>query len=72
MSSTALDQALAKACLAAQPAFDTSHAAVIALVIIAKKVQKTMQCQHAELRLERVPGIASLAACHAVGDHDIA
>jgi hypothetical protein len=72
VSSTSLDQPFTQAGLAAQPAFEPSHPAVIALVIIAKKVQKTMQSQDADLGSEGVPRLAGLSARHTRRNHHIA
>jgi hypothetical protein len=39
-----------------QPALETSHAPVIALVIIAEQVQEAMEGKNAEFSLKRVSG----------------
>ena len=68
----ALDQPFDQAAAAAKAALDASHAAVIALVIIAEQVQQAVQRQHAQLGRERMPGLARLAPGDAGGNHDVA
>src|SRR5262249_51173577 len=58
---TPLDQTFAQATLSAQTTFDPGHPAVISLVIIAKKVQESVQSQHPQLDLNCVAGLARLA-----------
>jgi hypothetical protein len=72
VSSTTLDQPFKEARLAAEPAFEPSHAAVIVLVIIAKKVQKPMQGEDAQLGGQGMPGFPGLAPRNSHRDHDIA
>ena len=56
----------------AEPRLDAGHAARVALVIIAKKVQQPVQGQHAKLVLERMPGSRRLPAGHPGGNHHVA
>ena len=56
----------------AQALFESSHFAVVALVIIAKKVQQPVQGKHPKFRGQAVPRRIGLTACNTKGDHDIA
>jgi hypothetical protein len=58
--------------LASQAAFQPSHPAIIVFVIIAKKVQQTMEGQDPKLSLHRVPRLDRLPGCNPCRDHDIA
>ena len=71
-SPTPLDQAFAQATLPAQTTLDPGHAAVIPLVIIAKKMQQAVQSEHPQLDLDRVARLPGLAARNSAGDHDFA
>ena len=58
-----LDQPFAQAALAAQPALDARHPAVVALVIVAEQVQQAVQRQHPQfgplgVPAPRAPGAA--------------
>jgi hypothetical protein len=66
------NQPLDEPALAAQPPFQASHPAVIVLVIIAKKVQQTMQRQHPQLNCQGVAGLPGLTARNSRSYHDIA
>jgi hypothetical protein len=57
---TPLDQTFAQATLPTQTTLNPGHPAVISLVIIAKKVQESVQSQHPQLDLKGVPGAARL------------
>ena len=70
--SASLNQPFTEAALASQPAFQASHPPVIVVVIISKKVQKTMQGEHPEFGLQGVPGLAGLPARNTSCNHDIA
>ena len=67
-----LDEALAKAARVAQALFEPSHLAGIPLVIIAKKVQQTVEGKHPKFRREAMPGTSGLAARNSKRDHHIA
>ena len=69
---TPFNQPLDEPALEAQAAFQASHPAVIALVIIAKKVQQAMQGQHPQLDRERMAGLPRLTARNSCRNHDIA
>jgi hypothetical protein len=69
---TPLDQTFAQATLPAQTTLNPGHPAVISLVIIAKKVQQAVQCQHAQLDLNRVSRPSRLTPCNSAGNHDFA
>jgi hypothetical protein len=69
---TALDQPLGESALVAQSPLEASHPAVIALVIIAKKVQEAVQGQHAQLDGNRMTGLPGLTARNSSRNHDIA
>jgi hypothetical protein len=71
-SPTPLDQAFAQATLPAQTTFDPGHPAVIPLVIIAKKVQQSVQREHPQLDLNRMAGLPSLTPRNSAGNHDFA
>jgi hypothetical protein len=68
----ALDQAFHEAAAASEAAFGASHAAVIALVIIAEQMQQAMERQDTQFGPERMTGLASLASGDAGGNHDVA
>jgi hypothetical protein len=67
-----LDQSFPQPAARAQSGFDTCHPAVIALVIIAKKVQQPVQRQNPKLRLDRVARLPGLPAGDAGRNYDIA
>ena len=56
----------------AQALLEPSHLAAIPLVIIAKKVQQTVQGKHPKLGREAVPGKRGLAPRNSKRDHHIA
>ena len=60
-----LDQSLGQPATPAEPRLDAGHAAPVALVIIAKKVQEPVQGQHPQLVLEGMAGLLRLTAGHA-------
>jgi len=66
------DQSLAQPAAAAQPGFQAGHAAPVALVIIAKKVQQPVQGQHPKLVLEGMTGLFRLTARHTRRNHHVA
>ena len=66
-----LDQAFPQPAADTKPGLESGHLACIAVVIIAKKVQQSVQCQNAELGLETVSRTARLAPSHAHRNHDI-
>ena len=67
-----LDQPFAQAALAAQPALEPCHPAVVVLVIIAKQMQQSMQREHPQFGLQAVAGLPGLPAAQRRGDHDVA
>ena len=69
---TPLDQAFAQATLSTQTTLDPGHPAVISLVIIAKKMQQTVQRQHPQLNLKRMAGLPGLTPRHPARNHDFA
>ena len=69
---TAFDQPLDEPALEAQAPFQASHPAVIALVIIAKKVQQAMQRQHTKLDRQSMASLPGLTARNSSRNHDIA
>ena len=68
----ALDQAFHEAPAAAEAAFEASHAAVIALVIIAEQVQQPVKRQDPQLSRKGMARLARLAPGGSCGNHDIA
>jgi hypothetical protein len=68
----ALDQPFSQAALAAKAAFNTCHGAGINLVIVAEKVQESMQSQNAEFYPDTMPGFARLPLSHSPGNDDVA
>jgi hypothetical protein len=66
-----LDQTFPQAAPHAKPGFDACHPAGVALVIIAKKMQQSVERQDSELRLQRVSGSTRLPARDTRGNHDI-
>ena len=71
-STTPLDQTFAQATLPPQATLDPGHPAVISLVIIAKKMQQTVQRQHPQLDLNRVAGQPGLTPRNTARNHDFA
>jgi hypothetical protein len=67
----ALDQAFHEPAAASEASFGASHAAVIALVIIAEQVQQAMERQDAQFGRERMTGVAGLASGDSGGNHDV-
>jgi len=67
----ALDQAFHELAAASEASFGASHAAVIALVIIAEQVQQAMERQDSQLGCQRMTGDAGLAPGDAGGNHDV-
>ena len=68
----AFDETFAKTALAAKPLLEPSHLTAIPLVIIAKKVQQTVQGKHPKFRGEAVPGLPRLATRNSKRNHHIA
>ena len=66
-----LDQAFIQSTSAAEPGLQARHTSVIALVIIAKKMQQSVERQHPQLGLERVSRLEGLPARDACRNHDI-
>jgi hypothetical protein len=66
-----LDQAFPQSAPDPEPRLDAGHSACVVLVIIAKKVQQAVQCQHAQFRLKPVSRVARLTPRHAQPNHDI-
>jgi hypothetical protein len=71
-STTPLDQTFAQATLPPQATLDPGHPAVISLVIIAKKMEQTVQRQHTQLDLNRVAGLSGLTPRDTARNHDFA
>jgi hypothetical protein len=67
----ALDQALHEPAAASEASFGASHAAVIALVIIAEQVQQAMERQDTQLGCQRMTGVAGLASGDSRGNHHV-
>ena len=66
-----LDQACPQPAPNAEPRLDAGHPACVVLVIIAKKVQQPVQCEHAQFRLQPMTRVARLTPRHAQRNHDI-
>jgi hypothetical protein len=71
-STTPLDQTFAQAPLPPQATLEPGHSAVISLVIIAKKMQQTVQRQHPQLDLSRVAGLPGLTPRNTARNDDFA
>jgi hypothetical protein len=69
-SPTPLDQTFAQATLSPQTTLNPGHAAVIVLVIIAKKVQQAVQGQHPQFDLDRVASLPGLTPRNSARYHD--
>src|SRR5204863_6554558 len=69
---TPLDQSFPQSTGAPQPSFDAQHAAAILLVVVAEKMQQTVQREHAEFGEWRVPGRACLTPRQPASDDDVA
>ena len=67
-----LDQSLAQPAAPAEPRLDAGHAAPVALVIIAKKVQQPVQGQHPKLVLEGMTAVGRLPPGDSGGDDHVA
>ena len=69
---TPFDQSLAETALETKAAFQPSHPAIIVFVIIAKKMQQTMERKHTKLSLHRVACLDRLTGRNSCSNHDIA
>jgi hypothetical protein len=68
----ALDQPFDQAAAAAEAALEASHAAVIALVIIAEQMEQPVERKDAKLSRKGMAGFPRLTPGHAGGNHDVA
>src|ERR1041385_3260319 len=66
-----LYQAFSQTALPAQPDFDPSHPAIIALVIVSQEMEEPVQRQNLELGQLGMSGVARLPLRHAARDDDI-
>src|SRR5919112_5484239 len=59
--------------LLAEPRLGARHCPVVVrvVVVVTKKMEQTVECEHPQLGLKRVTGFTGLARGHASRDHEV-